>query len=136
MKNHLWWFFFYQIMSYFSSFEMDSLIILPLMFSILNKYRIIFLKWFEQFLYSGKNITVTYCSPLLLLPGKVCDKSRSTFFLLEKNNITQITKVLSLILPIILVQIGILGEVITSTITSCIFSGIGYCHRVINFCCL
>ena len=54
------------------SFEIDSLIILPLMFSILSKYRILFLKWLEQFFCSGKNITVTYFSPCLLLPGKVC----------------------------------------------------------------
>lgn len=51
------------------------------------------------------------------------------------SNITQITKVLSLILPIILMQVGILGEVITSIITSCIFSGIGDCHGIMNFCC-
>lgn len=28
-----------------------------------------------------------------------------------------------------------LGEVITSIITSCIFSGIGDCHGIMNFCC-
>lgn len=42
------------------------------MFLIVNKYRIIFFKGLEQFLCAGKNITITYCSPFLLLPGKVC----------------------------------------------------------------
>lgn len=114
------------------SFEIDSLTILPLMFSIFSKYRILFLKWLEQFFCSEKNIAVTYFSPCLLLPGKVCHSHEA---LCQKKKITQITKVLSLILPIILAQVGILGEVISSAIISYIFCGIGYCHRIINFCC-
>lgn len=71
----------------------------------------------------------------LLLPAEFCHSHGALFFCQGKNNITQITKVLSLILPIILVQVGILGEVIISVIPSCIFSGIGDCHRIVNFCC-
>lgn len=43
----------------------------------------------------------------------------------RKKYITQITKLLSLILPIILVKVGILREVITSVITSCILVVLG-----------
>ena len=85
MKNHVWWFFFYQIMSYLCSFEIDSLIILPLMFSILNKNSILFLKWLEQFFCSGKNVTVTYFSLCLLLPGKVCHSHEALSVRKKKN---------------------------------------------------
>lgn len=104
------------------SFAIYSLIILLLKFSILNKYRVIFLNWLEQFLCSGNN--VINCNPLFIAfvtTRLSLPYSRSTFFLSGKNNITQITKVLSLILPIILVQVGILGGAVTSVITSCIF---------------
>lgn len=81
--------------------------------AILSKYKIISLNLLEQFFCSGNDVTTQhFCYDQVKFAVVIKQ------FLSNGKYITQITKVLSLILPIILVQVRILREVITSVITS------------------